>query len=132
MPSKPRSRNNSTSNIEDILGDSNESERWALCFRNSSYDGEFAETLSLVLYRCPEIEFLSFVGNSNAALDDSGSLLLSYLIGYLPPTIGGICFENVMTKKSVEALGIMLKTNASDGNKQKNELNLKGLAVTHR
>ena len=58
-------------------------------------------------------------------LDDSGSLLLAYLIGKLPPSISAICFENVMTKKSVEALGIMLRRN------QKTDLNLRGLAVTN-
>ena len=46
---------------------------WTLCFRNSSYAGEFAETLLQTLYRCPSISHLVFVGAQDA--DESSTLL---------------------------------------------------------
>ena len=64
--SKPRSRTNSTTSADTLL-DPEEKERWALCFRNSSYDGEFSDTLSLFLYRCPEVSELS--NNDNRVIN---------------------------------------------------------------
>ena len=43
---KSRSRNNSTSNIQEDCAKANGNSEWALCFRNSSYAGEVSERAS--------------------------------------------------------------------------------------
>ena len=94
----------------------------------------FGSLGSLVLHKYTQSRFArrSFVGGSlvgvlgETDLDDSGSLLLAYLVGSLPPTISAICFDSILTKKSLEALEILLRTGASNiGNKQNSELMLK-------
>ena len=42
---------------------------WTLVFRNSSFAGEFAETLVQALYRCPMIQSISFFRRDHDAND---------------------------------------------------------------
>jgi hypothetical protein len=85
---------------------------WTLNFTNSSFTGEFPESLVQALYMCPTICGLSLVGNnggsgegelgmertssmkSNAA--DEGGGLLANMVGSLPPWIANVTFERVL------------------------------------
>ena len=85
---------------------------WTLGFENSSFAGEFAETLVQTLYRCPIIRALSFSRreksrrrNSLSKDDDNkGSRLLVNLAGSLPPWVSWLTFDNVLSKKALAAL----------------------------
>jgi CHAT domain/Leucine Rich repeat len=91
---------------------------WTLGFMNSTFAGEFSETLVQALYLCPTIRGLSFGKNEDyarlRALDgddeqsDDGSASLSNLVGSLPPWIHSLTFSNIFNDREVKTLvGIM-------------------------
>ena len=81
--------------------------RWTLSFRNSSYAGEFAETLLHSLYRHDTIAHLSFTGDRISG--EETSTLLSYLVGSLPESIQSATFDGVLSGKAVEAMEILMR-----------------------
>ncbi|GMH60056.1 hypothetical protein TrLO_g2216 [Triparma laevis f. longispina] len=81
--------------------------KWALAFRNSSFAGEFAETLLHSLYRHHNIEHLSFTGDRTHG--EESSTLLSYLVGSLPESIRSVTFDGVLTAKTFEAMEILMR-----------------------
>jgi len=96
-----------------------EDAHWTLGFTNSSFAGEFSETLVQAMYRCTIIRGLSFTRNSdwrnNHGVDadnqtDEGSGLLANLAGSLPPWISDLTFDNVLIERSVIALVKILET----------------------
>ena len=104
---------------------------WSLNFTNSSFAGEFPESLVQALYLCPSISALSFVGNSRK-LDESdvkegnssdekgssmhgdappeGGGLLANLVGSLPPWVANVTFERVLDDQGMKALVAILET----------------------
>lgn len=99
---------------------------WSLGFTNSSFAGEFSESLVQVLYKCPMIRGLSFVRNSdwkshdeNEEKDNSedetvnqslGGAWLASLTGSLPPWISHLTFEGVIDDEDLLSLSIILET----------------------
>lgn len=92
---------------------------WTIQFLNSSFAGEFAESLVQVLYKCPMIQGLSFVRNSEwkASEDgekenggDFGGALLANLAGSLPPWISHLTFEGFFDDTNLRTLVVVLET----------------------
>lgn len=86
---------------------------WTLGFLNSSFAGEFSETLVPALYLCPTIRGLSFVrdnngqhfgDNDNDEYGDEGSAFLANLVGSLPPWIHSLTFQNIFNDRDVRTL----------------------------
>lgn len=91
---------------------------WTLAFTNSSFAGEFTETLAQALYRCPMIEGLTFAKDSEwsaiRALDDineidEGSASLANLVGSLPHWISHLTFCNTMNDRTLKTLVVVLE-----------------------
>lgn len=114
---------------------------WTLAFTNSSFAGEFSETLVQALYRCPMIRGISFTRNENwptvwgAESEDEGqenSGLLSNLAGSLPPWLSSIIYDNTLNDFSLKALAAILETmgrlSASQVKAQGDEKDLSQLA----
>lgn len=101
---------------------------WTLSFNNSTFAGEYAESLVQALYRCPIIQAISFskkgpdtplpVGLRNQ--DPSGSTTLADLAGSLPPWVTCLTFDNVLSDASfsqlVSALKAMGQLDLTDNN----------------
>lgn len=92
---------------------------WTLGFTNSSFAGEFSETLVQALYRCPMIRGLSFARNAEwkviSSMDkgseaDDGSALLANLAGSLPPWVSYLTYDNILNDRAVKALVAILET----------------------
>ena len=90
---------------------------WTLSFNNSTFAGEYAESLVQALYRCPIIQAISFskkgpdtplpLGLRNQ--DPSGSTTLADLAGSLPPWVTCLTFDNVLSDASFSQLVSALK-----------------------
>lgn len=91
---------------------------YTLCFRNSSFAGEFTESLLQALYLRPIIQGLSF---SNDAFDDEsareashhayeGSELLPFLARAIPSSVTHLTFDNVLSNNAALALAHILKS----------------------
>jgi len=90
---------------------------WTLSFKNSTFAGEYAESLVQALYRCPIIQAISFskkgpdtplpLGLRNQ--DPSGSTTLADLAGSLPPWVTCLTFDNVLSDASFSQLVSALK-----------------------
>ncbi|GMH50210.1 hypothetical protein TrVE_jg705, partial [Triparma verrucosa] len=91
--------------------------KWALAFRNSSFAGEFAETLLHSLYRHENIEHLSFTGDRTNG--EESSTLLSYLVGSLPESICSVTFDGVLTGKTFEAMVILMRRGGATAAKKR-------------
>lgn len=85
------------------FGESDANVHWTLGFTNSSFAGEFSETLVQSLYRCPMIRGISFSKNDNwcsvRPKDDQGrekSAVLA-LVGMLPPSVSSIIYDNTLS-----------------------------------
>jgi len=85
---------------------------WSLAFTNSSFAGEFADTVVQALYRCPIVQGISFTRNlewnairadDEEDIDD-GSALLANLAASLPPWISSLVFDNTLSKASFDGL----------------------------
>jgi hypothetical protein len=91
---------------------------WTLGFTNSSFAGEFSETLVQSLYRCPLIRGISFTRDDNwrsvwkleSEEDQDNHGLLAKLAGSLPPTISSITFDNTLNDYALSALTDILET----------------------
>ena len=106
----------------------NDNTFWTLSFTNSTFAGEYAESLVQSLYRCPIIQAISFskkgaetplpIGLRNQ--DASGSTTLADLAGSLPPWVTCLTFDNVLSDVSfaqlVSALKAMGQLDLTDNN----------------
>lgn len=90
-----------------------------LCFRNSSYAGEFAESLLQALYMCPVIQGVSFSNdNFDENHDDSqysqyayqGTESLPFLVRAIPSSVTCLTFDNVLSDSAVLSLAHILKS----------------------
>jgi hypothetical protein len=78
---------------------------WTLCFRESTFQGEFMISLLSTLRRCPQIASLNFI--SRRPEQDSE---LGYFAGSLPGSIRYISFESSLSSQAIEVMCVMLKT----------------------
>jgi hypothetical protein len=92
---------------------------WTLGFTNSTFAGEFVESLVQTLYKHPMITGLSFIRNSEwiATRDtekgnetDDGGGLLANLTGSLPPWVSYLTFDNMLNDRDLRALVAILDT----------------------
>lgn len=91
---------------------------WTLCFTNSTFAGEFVESLVQTLYLCPMITGLSFSKKSNLigigrdidGDEEIGSGLLANLAGSLPPWVSYLTFDNTLGDKDLRSLVSILDT----------------------
>ena len=92
---------------------------WTLGFTNSTFAGEFVESLVQTLYKHPMITGLSFVRNSEwIAMRDTdggndtndGGGLLANLTGSLPPWVSYLTFDNMLNDRDLRALVAILDT----------------------
>ena len=92
---------------------------WSLGFKNSTFAGEFAESLVQVLYKCPMIRALTFSRNSdwtvpvNSDKDNNiehGDTILANLIGSLPPWISHLTFDGIFGDAELRALVDVLES----------------------
>jgi hypothetical protein len=91
---------------------------WSLCFTNSTFAGEFVDSLVQTLYLCPMLTGLSFARNPEWATrselagenetDDGG--LLANLAGSLPPWVSHLTFDGVLQDKDLKSLVAILGT----------------------
>ena len=93
---------------------------WTLVFANSIFSGGFSETLVQALYLCQIIKTMSFSNtsarkhqafsiNSQGYGDDDCATLLANLAGSLPPWVTCLTFDNIMTRRSLDALVTILE-----------------------
>jgi hypothetical protein len=92
---------------------------WTLAFTNSTFSGEFVESLVQTLYLIPMIKGLSFSKNSEwSSLCDSekddegieGGALLANLVASLPPWISYLTFDGLMDDRNLKTLVVILET----------------------
>ena len=91
---------------------------YTLCFRNSSYAGDFVESLLQALYLCPIIQGLSFSNDENEyenQRDSSchlyeGSELLPFLIRAIPSSVSHLTFDNVLSNSAALSLANVLRS----------------------
>jgi len=89
---------------------------WSLNFTDSTFSGEFAQSLVQTLYLCPLLSGLSFARSSewlaqNKAsggnqADDEG--LLVNLIGLLPPWVSCLTFDGILQDRDLRSLVAVL------------------------
>lgn len=94
---------------------------WSLGFTNSTFAGEFSESLVQALYLCPTIRSLTFArdagfqGADTQTADEmgdgeSGSVLLAKLVGSLPPWIDFLTFKNIFVDRELRTLIAIIET----------------------
>ncbi|KAL3922923.1 MAG: hypothetical protein SGILL_001945 [Bacillariaceae sp.] len=92
---------------------------WTLGFTNSTFAGEFVESLVQSLYLCPMISGLSFARSSEWMMmsdaeregdSDEGGGLLANLTGSLPPWVSHLTFDNMLNDRDLRALVAILET----------------------
>eukprot|EP00934_Nitzschia_sp_Nitz4_P002509 Nitzschia sp. Nitz4//scaffold39_size137210//43905//51277//NITZ4_003195-RA/size137210-augustus-gene-0.188-mRNA-1//-1//CDS//3329550371//2499//frame0 len=93
---------------------------WSLGFMNSSYAGDFGESIVQSLYLCPMITGLSFVRSADwqgeiphadpEAEGDEGGDLLASLVGSLPQWVSTLTFDNVLSGRDLRKLVGVLET----------------------
>jgi hypothetical protein len=92
---------------------------WTLGFTNSTFAGEFVESLVQSLYLCPMISGLSFARSSEWVMlsdverqsdSDDGGALLANLTGSLPPWVSHLTFDNMLNDRDLRALVAILET----------------------
>jgi len=82
----------------------------SLCFHNSSYAGEFTESLLQALYLCPIIQGISF--SNDVTYEDhacGGSELLPFLAKAIPSSLTHLTFDNCLSNSAALALSHVLK-----------------------
>ena len=102
---------------EDLYLLHSEQTHCTLGFSNSSFAGEFTESLLQALYLCPIIRGLSFSNDPIIDIDDhesgcdahEGSELLASLVRVLPSSISYLTFDNVLNNEAALSLGETLK-----------------------
>jgi hypothetical protein len=104
---------------------------WSLGFKNSTFAGEFAESLVQVLYKCPMIRALTFARDAdwtipgNGDKDNSfeqGDTILANLIGSLPPWISHMTFDGIFGDVELRALVDVLETKGKLSQESKAEI----------
>lgn len=107
-----------------ICGKDDEPENvdWTLGFTNSSFAGEFAESLVQALYLCPMVRGLSFTRNhqwynikplqeeGEAATEDDGVSSIANIVGSLPPWIANLTFDGLLGENEFRSLVKILDT----------------------
>ena len=107
-----------------ICGKDDEPENldWTLGFTNSSFAGEFAESLVQALYLCPMVRGLSFTRNhqwynmkplqedGEAASEDDGVSSIANIVGSLPPWIANLTFDGLLGETEFKSLVKILDT----------------------
>lgn len=91
---------------------------WTLGFANSTFAGEFPESLVQGLYLCPTIRGLSFASDvgftSTMSLEENeeegGNVLLAKLVGSLPPWIDFLTFKNIFHDRELRTLVAIIET----------------------
>ena len=94
---------------------------WTLGFTNSSFAGEFAESLVQALYLCRTICGLSFTRNhqwcsvknlqeDGEAAPDDGVSLIANIVGSLPPWVSNLTFDGLLEEKELKSLVKILDT----------------------
>lgn len=104
-----------------------ECDTWALCFNESSYEGEFCTSLLERLHRCPKVRSLCFAarpGSSEYMETD-----VAYLVGNLPVSVRHMSFDAVLSRPALQILGVVLRTKSSSHKLQSPGLALTGLAI---
>lgn len=83
---------------------------WTLGFNNSTFAGEFSESLVQALYLCSTIRSLSFARDPGLVSSDRQSenegeetVALSKLVGFLPPWIDFLTFKNIFNDKELRS-----------------------------
>jgi hypothetical protein len=104
---------------------------WTLGFTNSSFAGEFAESLVQVLYKCPMIRALSFARNGNGKRTErnekDGSVepintILANLAGSLPPWISHLTFDGIFGDVELQAFVEVFETMGKMSEDEKDEI----------
>ena len=93
---------------------------WTLGFTNSSFSGEFVESLVQALYLCPMIQGLSFSKKADSnwgssdlgkeSLSEDGGAMLANLAAALPPWISAVTFDGLLDDRDMQALVLILET----------------------
>ena len=85
---------------------------WSLCFTNSTFAGEFVESLVQTLYLCPMLTGLSFSRNpdwetvheASGECEVDDSIILANLVGSLPAWVSYLTFDGVLQDKDLRSL----------------------------
>lgn len=87
---------------------------WTLAFTDSSFTGEFSESLVQALYLCPRIRALSFKHcaefDATESRENDYGIVLATLIGSLPPWISHLTFERCVSNKFMKTFVNILDT----------------------
>lgn len=93
---------------------------WTLGFTNSSFTGEFSESLVQALYLCPMVIGLSFSFSSrwkplpretdHDMRAEEGGAKLTNLAGSLPPWINSLTFDGILNDRNMKDLVALLET----------------------
>lgn len=86
---------------------------WTIGFRNSTFAGEFAESLVQALYLCPVILGLSFCKDNRDirhGKSDEGGALLVNLAGSLPPWITSLTFDGLLNGRDLKSMVDIIET----------------------
>ena len=91
---------------------------YTLGFTNSTFSGEFSESLVQALYLCPTIRSLSFARDPGfqptefieETDDEGGNVLLARLVGSLPPWIDFLTFKNIFNDREMRTLIAIIET----------------------
>ena len=115
---------------------------WMLGFTNSSFAGEFADSLVQALYLCPMIGSLSFIRNhqwysmkksqeDNDANPDDGVSQIVTIVGSLPPSIMNLTFDGLLGEKEVRSLVKIFEQRGMNAATQQRQDSLDTDASTH-
>ena len=91
--------------VERMVQDGGPGQLWSLAFRDSTYHGDFHDSLLVTLRRSPQIVSVTFL-NSAAQKDTH----LGFLAGHLPSSVRFVSFQGSLSKESIQALCIYLQT----------------------
>eukprot|EP01034_Spumella_vulgaris_P022664 gene22664-28808_t len=79
---------------------------WSLTFRESEFDGDFHTSLLSTLRKSPQICALSF--DSSRVMEEDA--LLGHLVGQVPPSVRFLSFRSTLSRESIQALCILIRT----------------------
>lgn len=124
-PSLPEQTDRINMKLESSLVGASPHVLWTLCFRDSTFLGEFHHDLLNVLRRCPQISSLNFV--SKRPERDSS---LGFLAGSVPASVRFLTFESILSSDDIQLLCVKIRTqNAAFSQHASSFGGLKGLAI---